>query len=155
MEIAGCVPIALLHGDVQCGKSTIMEAAVSLMGTSTTKHLLKGSTDLQFLLISSQTTLGLVLDDVTDYTNLLEKVMLLFDGKAVAHQRTSVKPRTSFMTAVNLRCFSGLSKHPRLVEPYIVYTYDLVNGYCTGSGCHFILQLVSVLCKSEVHVQCI
>ncbi len=65
LHITGQVPIALLYGDVQCGKSTIMEAALGLVGT-TGSHLLKSCTNLQLIRICCQTTLGLVLDDITD-----------------------------------------------------------------------------------------
>lgn len=37
--LAGGVPIAILYGDVQCGKSTIMETALALVGTSTSEEL--------------------------------------------------------------------------------------------------------------------
>ncbi len=63
LQIAGSVPIALLHGDVQCGKSTIQETALVLMGTSHS-HMLKSCTDLQLMKVCSQTTLGVVIDDI-------------------------------------------------------------------------------------------
>ncbi len=112
LEFAGGVPIALLYGDVQCGKSKIMETALALVGTSTS-HLLKSCTDLQLIRACCQSTLGLVLDDITDYTKLLEKIMLLFDGKPIAYKGGTIQPRTSFMAAVNQEAFSGLAKHPR------------------------------------------
>lgn len=112
LELAGGVPIAILYGDVQCGKSTIMETALALVGTSTS-HILKSCTDLQLVRACCQSTLGLVLDDVTDYTKVLEKIMLFYDGKAIAYQGGTIQPRTSFMVAVNHTAFNGLTQHPR------------------------------------------
>ena len=40
VKITGGVPIGLLYGDVQCGKTRIMECALSLLGTHNTPHYL-------------------------------------------------------------------------------------------------------------------
>ena len=45
LSVAGGVPVALLYGDVQCGKSRSMEAALSLLGTQRS-HFLKRSPDM-------------------------------------------------------------------------------------------------------------
>ena len=108
----GGVPAGVLYGDVQTGKSTAMEAALSLLGTQES-HYRKRCSDVRFLRITSQTTLGLVLDDLTQANGLVEKIMILFDGKAVESGGETLKPRTSFMTALNMSCFNLLVKHHR------------------------------------------
>ena len=92
-QLVGGVPIGVLYGDVQTGKSTAMEAALSLLGTQES-HYRKRCSDVRFLRITSQTTLGLVLDDLTQAHGLVEKIMVLFDGKAVESGGETFRPRT-------------------------------------------------------------
>ncbi len=54
--------------------------------------------------------LGLVLDDLTQVGGLIEKIVMLFDGKTVESEQ-STKPRTSFMTALNMTQFKLFVKH--------------------------------------------
>lgn len=112
LQLVGGVPVGVLYGDVQTGKSTAMEAALSLLGTQES-HYRKRCSDVRFLRITSQTTLGLVLDDLTQAHGLVEKIMVLFDGKAVESGGETFRPRTSFMTALNMSCFKLLVKHHR------------------------------------------
>lgn len=109
------IPIGMLFGDVQTGKTKILEAALSLLGTQNT-HMLKKCSDNNFLKMCSQTTLGVVLDDLTDYKGILEKIMLLFDGKPIETNDERLHPRTSFLASVNMQCFDSLAKHYRLVQ---------------------------------------
>lgn len=114
LQLVGGVPVGVLYGDVQTGKSTAMEAALSLLGTQES-HYRKRCSDVCFLRITSQTTLGLVLDDLTEASGLVEKIMVLFDGKAIEPGGETIKPRTSFMTALNMSCFKLLVKHHRYI----------------------------------------
>lgn len=52
-------------------------------------------------------------DDLTQAVGLVEKIMVLFDGKTVESGGEMFKPRTSFMTALNMSCFKLLVKHHR------------------------------------------
>ena len=111
-QVADGVPIAVLYGDVQCGKSRAMQAALSLLGTQQS-HFIKRCPDMKFMTITTQTTLGLVLDDPTDAKAICEKIMLLFDGNSIEQHSSSVSPRTTFMTSLNMPCFTKLAKHHR------------------------------------------
>lgn len=93
----GCgVPVGVLYGDVQTGKTTAMEAVLSLLGT-TESHYRKQCSDIRvFFQMTAQTTLGLVLDDLTQSTSLVEKIVVWFDGKSVK-SGDLIKPRTSFL----------------------------------------------------------
>ena len=82
LQLVGGKPIGVLYGNVQTGKSTAMEAALSFLGTQEFYYC-KRCSDIRFLRITSKTTLGLVLDDLTQAHGLVEKIMVLFDGKAV------------------------------------------------------------------------
>ncbi len=60
----------------------------------------------------------MVLDDLTDYKSILEKIMLFFYGKPVETNYERLQPRTSFLASVNMPCFESLAKHNRLVKLY-------------------------------------
>ena len=115
LKLSGGVPIGLLFGDVQTGKTKILEAALSLLGTQNT-HILKKCSDANFVKICSQSTLGVVLDDLTDHRSILEKIMLLFDGKPIEKNDERIQPRTSFLASVNMQCFESLAKHHRYMH---------------------------------------
>ena len=67
-----------------------------------------------FFQLTAQTTLGLVLDDLTNVDGILEKIMVLFDGQSIDVGGEIIKPRTSFMTALNIKQFEQLATHHRL-----------------------------------------
>ena len=75
LQLVGGVPLGVLYGDVQTGKSMAMEAALSLLGTKES-HYHKRCSDVSFFRITSQTTLGLVLDDLTQAQSLVGKIIL-------------------------------------------------------------------------------
>ncbi len=108
------IPIGMLFGDVQTGKTKILEAALSMLGTQPS-HMLKKCSDTNFLKICSYSTLGVALDDLTDSKSILEKIMLFFDGKPIETNEERLQPRTSFLASVNMNCFESLAKHNRLV----------------------------------------
>ena len=117
LQVPDGIPVAVLYGDVECGKSRAMRAALSLMGTQQS-HFIKRCPDMRFMTMTTQTTLGLVLDDPTDAKAISEKIMLLFDGNTMEQQSSSVCPRTTFMTSLNMPCFRKLATHHRLVWLY-------------------------------------
>jgi hypothetical protein len=61
----GAVPVGVLYGDVQTGKTTAMQSALSLLGTQES-HYRKRCSNGRFFQLTAQTTLGLVLDDLTN-----------------------------------------------------------------------------------------
>ena len=94
--MVAAVPIAILYVDVQCGKSTASRVCLSLTGTQES-HFLGGCPDVTFIRATTQTTLGLVLDDPSSHTAISEKIMLLFEGKTIEQNTVALRPRTSFM----------------------------------------------------------
>ena len=120
LPVVGGIPIAILYGDVQCGKSTATKVCLSLTGTQDS-HFLGHCPDVTFIRATTQTTLGLVLDDPTNHTTISEKIMLLFDGKTIEQNSVSLHPRTSFMTSINMPCFEKLAKHHRYMNVKFVY----------------------------------
>lgn len=116
------VPVALLYGDIACGKSRILDACLSLMGTSDSDHSVKSCPDGQFIQVCSKTTLGVVYDDEDAPTRLTGKIMMVFDGISVSHQGKMAKPRTSFIAAVNMECFEGVVKTARYFTTSLLHT---------------------------------
>ena len=106
------VPIAILYGTSACGKSTAMETAQSLLGIQDS-HLISRCPDIKFLQMTTQTTLGLVLNDPSDPNAISEKIMLLFEGKPIEVKTDTITPRTTFMTSLNYKCFNKLSQYHR------------------------------------------
>ena len=70
---------------------------------------------------TEHTTLGLVLDDLTDAEAISEKILMIFDGKDVEYHGASLKPRTCFMASINMLCFKKIVKRHRLASYYIKY----------------------------------
>lgn len=110
-EMSG-VPVGVLYGDVQTGKTTAMQSALSLLGTQES-HYRKRCSDGRFFQLTAQTTLGLVLDYLTNVGGILEKIIVLFDGQNIDVGGETIKPRTSFMTALNMKQFKQLAEHHR------------------------------------------
>ena len=100
LPVVGGIPIAILYGDVECGKLTATKVCLSLTGTQDS-HFLRRCPDVTFIRATTQTTL----DDPTNHTAISEKIMLLFDGKTIEQNSVSLHPRTSFMTSINIPCF--------------------------------------------------
>ena len=122
LSVVGGIPIAILYGDVQCGKSTATKVCLSLMSRQES-HFLGRCPDVTFVRATTQTTLGLVLDDPTSHTAISEKIMLLFEGKTIEQNSIAFRPRTSFMTSINMPCFNKLAKHHRYVYLCAVYIW--------------------------------
>lgn len=102
------VPVATVYGDIACGNSKILDSCLSMMGTTDSDHSVKSCPDGQFINLSSRTILGIVYDDEDMPARLSGKIMKVFDQTSVAFQGKMVKPRTSFIAAVNTECFEGL-----------------------------------------------
>ena len=108
------VPVAIVYGDIACGKSKILDSCLSMMGTADSDHSVKSCPDGQFINLSSRTTLRIVYDDEDIPARLSGKIMKVFDQtSSVAFQAKMVKPRKSFIAAVNTECFEGLVQSAR------------------------------------------
>ena len=90
------------------------------MGTAESDHSVKSCPDGQFLKLCSQMTLVLVYDDEDIPDRLSGKIVKVFDHTAVAFQGKTVKPRTSFIEAVNTECFEVV------VKVRVSYSYTMV-----------------------------
>ena len=119
LQLAKGVPISLLYGDPGCGKTRIIELALSLLGTADSFHSIKSCSDGHFVKLCSRTTLGVAYDDESDPVKLSGKIMKLFEGKPVMFEGNTIVPRTSFIAAVNRECFEVLVKQSRL-SAYII-----------------------------------
>ena len=111
-------------------KTRIIEYVLSILGIQNTPHYLKRCLDMKFMTATEHhTTLGLVLDDITDHEAICEKILMVFDGKDVEYHGVSVKPRTSFMASVNIPCFKKIVKHHGFVlQYYHNYCYIILYG---------------------------
>ena len=77
------VPAAIAIGNVSLGKSLSAEAALSLLGVHETNKT-KLITDTQALRTSTITTLGLIIDDPSQPSEIAEKLLIYFDrGKKI------------------------------------------------------------------------
>ena len=93
------VPVAIVYGDIACGKSKILDSCLSMMGTADSDHSVKSCPDGQFINLSSRTTLGIVYDDEDVPARLSNKVMKVFD-------QTSSIPRKDGQTKDVIHCCS-------------------------------------------------
>ncbi len=105
------VPATILFANVQWGKSLAEEAALSLMGVR--KQFFRHGTDIKMAELSSQTTLGFVLDDQSKPDSLAEKLLTHFEQRTVVSPLGTFIPRTTFIASVNMDCLQKLSKHKR------------------------------------------
>ena len=106
---SGGVAATIVFGDVQSGKTRATRAGQSLLGISDS-HYVKHTSDIELARITSKTTLGIVLDDPTDQRMLQEKLMLHYDGGKIESGGNTIRPRTTFVTSINLPCLESLSK---------------------------------------------
>ena len=73
IDIYNKVPATLVYGEVQCGKSAITRAALSTMGVPQA-NFFSSMCDVKTFAFSSQTTLGMVLDDPCDLKQVSNKL---------------------------------------------------------------------------------
>ena len=94
------VPATILFGDVQCGKSEATKAALSTTGMMNA-NFFSHISDSRVFAYSSQTTLGVVLDDPKDVHEVEKKITYHFQRANAATMSYSYKPRTTFITSLN------------------------------------------------------
>ena len=110
----GKVPSTIIYGEVQCGKTTATRAILGTMGVSDAKFFSE-LTDAKAYAFTSQTTLGMVIDDPDDLKQLVIKIIYHFQKAPVASMRGEYEPRTTFVTSMNESTLRKLSKSARLV----------------------------------------
>ena len=112
IDIYNKVPATLVHGEVQCGKSAITRAALSTMGVQQA-NFFSSMSDVKTFAFSSQTTLGMVLDDPCDLKQVSNKLTHHFQKSVAATMSYEYSPRTTFITSMNEPTLKGLAKHSR------------------------------------------
>ena len=118
------VPATLVYGEVQCGKSAITRAALSTMGVQQA-NFFSSMSDVKTFAFSSQTTLGMVLDDPCDLKQVSSKLTHHFQKSVAATMSYEYSPRTTFITSMNEPTLKGLAKHSRYfckLDQYVVST---------------------------------
>ena len=77
------------------------------------KPYFQEATDHRAIKTTSETTLGVVIADPTDHTVIAEKIIHHFEGGTHASAHETIKPRTTFITSMNLKCLKQIAKEPR------------------------------------------
>ncbi len=113
LRMAHQVPVGILYGDVQCGKSRAQECAVSMVGAKDFAIIRQTSTDLVFTDLSSRSSLGYALDDPSNMSILSEKIVNNFEGKQVVSMGRHLRPLCTFTASVNMPLLKKLSGEAR------------------------------------------
>ena len=101
MDFTQQVPATIAFGKVSLGKSRACKAALATMGLESANFVCKIS-DPQCWRRTSTTTLGLVIDDLTNATKeISEKILMHFERSPAENFRATYTPRTTFITSVN------------------------------------------------------
>ena len=108
----GCVPATIAYGEVQCGKSKATKAALSTVGLMKSNFFnqLSDSKSFEF---TSQTTMGMVLDDPEDLKQIAKKLVYHFQKAHASTKAYDYEPRTTFVTSMNLKMLRKLAKEAR------------------------------------------
>ena len=112
IDIYNKVPATLVYGEVQCGNSAITRAALSTMGVQQA-NFFSSMSDVKTFAFSSQTTLGMVLDDPCDLKQVSNKLTHHFQKSVAATMSYEYSPRTTFISSMNEPTLKGLAKHLR------------------------------------------
>lgn len=120
--LGGKVPAAIAYGDVGLGKSLCAEAAQSMLGLPNQYRPSK-ITDAQATKFSTQTTLGFVIDDPTDANEIAEKYLVYFEKGARSSSSSTMEPKCTFITTMNLNCLESLARMPKRYAGVQLYSY--------------------------------
>ena len=103
------VPAAIAVGNVSLGKTLSAEAALSLLGMHNASKV-KMITNVQALKFGSLTSLGMIIDDPTQPSEVTEKLLFHFDRGTRATASSFDVPCTTFLTSMNnYTCLQALS----------------------------------------------
>ena len=93
------------------GKSKVTTAALSLLGVERA-NFISTISDRKATRLSSQTTLGIVIDDPTKADQIMHKILHHFDQGKSATCAATYTPRCTFLTSVNQQCLDELTSLP-------------------------------------------
>ena len=112
MEEYGKVPATIVYGEVQCGKVEATKATLATTGTIDGNFFTMIS-DARAFAYTSQTTLGIVIDDPSDLKEISKKLLYHFSKANATTMHYSYKPRTTFISSMNVETLDKLAKHSR------------------------------------------
>ena len=97
---------------MQCGKTKATRAALSLLGVASS-NFFSDMSDSRAFEFTSQTTLGMVIDDPEDLKQVAKKLTYHFQKSHASTKMYSYQPRTTFITSMNERMLRKVSIHAR------------------------------------------
>ena len=103
------IPAAIAIGNVSLGKSLSAEAALSIMGVHETNKM-KLITDTQALKTTNITSLGIIIDDPSQPSEIAEKLLIYFERGTKSTATSSERPKTTFLTSMNSTCLQSLAE---------------------------------------------
>ena len=142
IQLTNQVPVTIVFGDVGQGKSRATRAALSLLGVHHSNYFHE-LTDSRILKITSNTTLGVVIDDPTDAHSVAEKIVQHFEKSSHGSARMTFTPRTTFITSMNYRCLKQLAREQR-------YIFVLLCVACKSLLCLNTLQAYHTNCPGAL-----
>lgn len=110
MEMASQVPAVVAFGGIAMGKTKAAEAALSLLDLPPNRYKISKITDTQAIRLASQTTLGFLIDDPSDISEVSEKILLHFERGSVASCAATYQPRCTFMLTMNTQYLRELAQ---------------------------------------------
>ena len=105
------VPAIVLVGNVNVGKSLMTSAALSTVGIHKC-NILSSISDSKSCQMTMKTTLGFVIDDPTDPSEIAEKILYHYDMGKSSNDRGTYTPRCTFITSINKEVLQKLSSMP-------------------------------------------
>ena len=102
----------IAYGRVQCGKSKATKAALSTVGLVKC-NLFSHISDSRAFEFTSQTTMGMVLDDPKDPKQLAKKLTHHFQGAHASTKAYDYQPKTTFVTSMNFKMLRKVAKESR------------------------------------------
>ena len=107
------VPVTVLFGPVNVGKSKVTKAALSLLGVDHCNFITYASNS-KTRKITMETTLGITYDDPKEPNEIAEKILHHFDFGKSCNTASTTQARCTFITSLNEDCLMKLSKsHPK------------------------------------------
>lgn len=139
MEKYNNVPATIVYGEVQCGKSLITKAVLATTGVQNA-NFFSSLSDPRTFAFSSQTTLGMVLDDPCDVKQVARKLTYHFQKAPAATMCYEHTPKTTFLTSMNIPTLQQLAKHARYaykcfyihvhISKYTMHYNSSQSSYC-------------------------
>ena len=110
--VGGQVPATIAFGEVGLGKSQCAQAAQSMLRLPSQYRPSK-ITDAQATKFATQTTLGFVIDDPSDASEIAEKYLVYFEKGMRASSASTAEPKCTFITTMNMNCLESLARMPK------------------------------------------